>query len=131
MLETTAQVSAAAAAAAAGGRAADNQPAEDSAARAHGTSELGGSGSGESFLRVQWVAVPQALRARRANRRRQRRRRCQPARRGGGATHPRAKPRRHAGAHDDGLSIHQPTHATRRCRLLGRSGCRPLGTATQ
>jgi hypothetical protein len=33
----------------------------------------GGDG-GESFLRVHWVAVPQALRARRANRRRRRRR---------------------------------------------------------
>jgi hypothetical protein len=29
-----------------------------------------GGGGGESFLRVHWVAVPQALRARRVNRRR-------------------------------------------------------------
>jgi hypothetical protein len=40
---------------------------------------IGGGGEGESFHRVHWVAVPQALRARRVNRRRQRRRR-----RGGG-----------------------------------------------
>eukprot|EP01047_Picozoa_sp_COSAG01_P075407 COSAG01_NODE_12916_length_1664_cov_0.948882_2_plen_299_part_00 len=33
------------------------------------------SGGGESFLRVHWVAVPKALRARRVNRRRTRRRR--------------------------------------------------------
>jgi hypothetical protein len=32
-----------------------------------------GSGGGESFLRAHWVAVPKALRARRANRRRRRR----------------------------------------------------------
>jgi|EP01047_Picozoa_sp_COSAG01_P080379 hypothetical protein len=31
-----------------------------------------GGGSGESFLRVHWVAVPEALRARRVNRRRHR-----------------------------------------------------------
>jgi hypothetical protein len=37
----------------------------------------GGGGKGESFLRVDWVAVPQALRARRVNRGRQRRRRRQ------------------------------------------------------
>jgi hypothetical protein len=30
----------------------------------------GGGGGGESFLRVHWVAVPKALRARRVNRRR-------------------------------------------------------------
>jgi hypothetical protein len=30
---------------------------------------LGGGGGGESFLRVHWVAVPEALRARRVNRR--------------------------------------------------------------
>jgi hypothetical protein len=34
----------------------------------------GGGGGGESFLRVHWVAVPQAMRARRVNRRRRRRR---------------------------------------------------------
>jgi hypothetical protein len=34
----------------------------------------GGGGGGESFLRVHWVAVPEALRARRVNRRRRRRR---------------------------------------------------------
>jgi hypothetical protein len=33
----------------------------------------GGGGGGESFLRVHWVAVPKALRARRVNRRRRRR----------------------------------------------------------
>ena len=33
-----------------------------------------GGGGGESFLRVHWVAVPEGLRARRANRRRRRRR---------------------------------------------------------
>jgi hypothetical protein len=32
----------------------------------------GGGGGGESFLRVHWVAVPEALRARRVNRRRRR-----------------------------------------------------------
>jgi hypothetical protein len=32
----------------------------------------GGGGGGESFLRVHWVAVPKALRARRVNRRRRR-----------------------------------------------------------
>jgi hypothetical protein len=36
----------------------------------------GGGGSGESFLRVHWVAVPEALRARRVNRSPQRR--CAP-----------------------------------------------------
>jgi hypothetical protein len=35
----------------------------------------GGGGGGESFLRVHWVAVPKALRARRVNRKRRRRRR--------------------------------------------------------
>jgi hypothetical protein len=35
----------------------------------------GGGGGGESFLRVHWVDVPKALRARRVNRRRRRRRR--------------------------------------------------------
>ena len=30
----------------------------------------GGRGGGESFLRVHWVGVPKALRARRVNRRR-------------------------------------------------------------
>jgi hypothetical protein len=34
----------------------------------------GGGGGGESFLRVHWVAVPKATRARRPNRRRRRRR---------------------------------------------------------
>jgi hypothetical protein len=34
----------------------------------------GGGGGGESFLCVDWVAVPEALRARRVNRRRRRRR---------------------------------------------------------
>jgi hypothetical protein len=33
----------------------------------------GGGDSSESFLRVHWVAVPEALRARRVNRRRRRR----------------------------------------------------------
>jgi hypothetical protein len=39
----------------------------------------GGGGGGESFLRVHWVAVPQAWRARRVNRWRWRRRRRQPS----------------------------------------------------
>eukprot|EP01047_Picozoa_sp_COSAG01_P033798 COSAG01_NODE_2504_length_7555_cov_3.189646_7_plen_198_part_00 len=42
----------------------------------------GGGGGGESFLRVHWVAVPKALRARRASRSRRRRRRPPPARQG-------------------------------------------------
>jgi hypothetical protein len=42
----------------------------------------GGGGGGESFLRVHWVAVPKALRARRASRRR-RRQPVKPLRRGG------------------------------------------------
>eukprot|EP01047_Picozoa_sp_COSAG01_P005412 COSAG01_NODE_184_length_22692_cov_155.762758_18_plen_111_part_00 len=41
-------------------------------------------GEGESFLRVHWVAVPEALRARRVNRRR---------RRGGGRAGRLARPR--------------------------------------
>jgi hypothetical protein len=42
-------------------------------------------GGGESFLRVHWVAVPKALRARRVNRRRRRRLPGRLAGRGGGA----------------------------------------------
>jgi hypothetical protein len=39
---------------------------------AQGAGGSGGGGGGESFPRVDWVAVPQALRARRVNRRRRR-----------------------------------------------------------
>jgi hypothetical protein len=38
-----------------------------------------GGGGGESFLRVDWVAVPETMRARRVNRRRRRRRRRETA----------------------------------------------------
>jgi hypothetical protein len=37
---------------------------------AGGLPPQGDGGGGESFLRVHWVAVPEALRARRVNRRR-------------------------------------------------------------
>jgi hypothetical protein len=46
---------------------------QDSAA-ARGSAPLARGGGGESFIRVHWVAVPKALRARRVNRRRTRRR---------------------------------------------------------
>jgi hypothetical protein len=35
-----------------------------------GVAPIGGGDGGESFLRLHWVAVPKATRARRANRRR-------------------------------------------------------------
>jgi|EP01047_Picozoa_sp_COSAG01_P014516 hypothetical protein len=50
---------------------------------APGGSGGGGGGGGESFLRVHWVAVPQASCARRVNRRRPERARSAAA--GGGA----------------------------------------------
>eukprot|EP01047_Picozoa_sp_COSAG01_P019603 COSAG01_NODE_1095_length_11714_cov_9.062930_2_plen_99_part_00 len=47
---------------------------EPEPATAHGLAPgAGGGGGGESFLRVHWVGVPEALRARRVNRRSQRR----------------------------------------------------------
>eukprot|EP01047_Picozoa_sp_COSAG01_P050942 COSAG01_NODE_5200_length_4415_cov_3.887396_2_plen_104_part_00 len=50
------------------GGAAAEEPVHDAASVAHGDAPPG-VGVGESFMRVHWVAVPKALRARRVNRR--------------------------------------------------------------
>jgi hypothetical protein len=56
------------------------------------------AGGGESLLCVHWVAVPKAMRARRANRRRRRRRRHRrPARRGAAGEQRDGPPRSAAG----------------------------------
>jgi hypothetical protein len=65
----------------------------------------GGGGGGESFLRVHWVAVPKALRARRVNRRR-----------GGGTRWPPSEPR-------------APRGTQRRAALPGGSSLLALGGA--
>jgi hypothetical protein len=69
-----------------------------------------GGGGGESFLRVHWVAVPKAMRARRVNRRR-----CRAGARGAAAAAPTM-----AGAGEEaaeGAPLLPPPRRTRRTRL--------------
>jgi hypothetical protein len=65
---------------------------------------VGGGGGGESFMCVYWVAVPKAMRARRANRRRRRRRRAIGSRRS-----PRARSCCAAAAEGPNSSCLQPS----------------------